>query len=373
MRCAILTLILICASLSADVKFERVPEGGIQPQIAQEENGTVHMIFYKGDPLGGNIYYVQRKIGDAGFSKPIRVNQREGSAIAAGTIRGPQLALGKDGRVHVAWMGGKGAQKVNLGGTEATPMMYARMADDRAEFEPEKAVNVKVSGLDGGGSLAADAHGNVWVIWHGMPPGVTGEENRLLYVARSADEGKTFAEEFAPRTPSPGACACCGMKAFATEKGELYVMFRNLEESTRRPELLLVSKDQGKSFNTVISEMWEISTCPMSSASIQRTKGGILSAWETKGNVQIATIINGKEQKSFSPPPGPKRKYPFALDNGKGETLLTWVEDAGWGTTGKLGWEIYPRKTNGKAGNRETRPWSFAQAYVANGDFVIVY
>jgi hypothetical protein len=35
----------------------------------------------------------------------LRVNSQQGSAIAAGAIRGAHLAVGRNGRVHVAWNG----------------------------------------------------------------------------------------------------------------------------------------------------------------------------------------------------------------------------------------------------------------------------
>ena len=43
------------------------------------------------------------------FSTPLRVNSRPGSVIATGTIRGAHLAVGKNGRAHVAWMGSRKA------------------------------------------------------------------------------------------------------------------------------------------------------------------------------------------------------------------------------------------------------------------------
>jgi hypothetical protein len=39
------------------------------------------------------------------FSSALKVNSHPGSAIAAGNIRGAHIALGRNGRVHVAWNG----------------------------------------------------------------------------------------------------------------------------------------------------------------------------------------------------------------------------------------------------------------------------
>src|SRR5207253_4479287 len=56
------------------------------------------------------------------FSEPLRVNRHPGSAIAIGNIRGAHLAVGKNGRVHVAWMGSSKATP--KGPRDASPMLY---------------------------------------------------------------------------------------------------------------------------------------------------------------------------------------------------------------------------------------------------------
>src|SRR5258708_673343 len=117
-------LFVLIASLSTGlaapkVSLVRTPDSGIQPQAAVDAQGTVHLIYYKGDSGAGDIFYVRQSAAAEEFSKPIRVNSQTGSAIAAGSIRGAQLAVGKNGRVHVAWDGmGKGAAKVNIGGKD---------------------------------------------------------------------------------------------------------------------------------------------------------------------------------------------------------------------------------------------------------------
>src|SRR5271155_6061763 len=82
------------------VSVSSVPHGGIQPQIAAEPNGTVHMIYFSGDPKSGNLFYVRSTAFGEAFSRPLRVNSQEGSVTAMGTIRGGQIAIGESGRVH---------------------------------------------------------------------------------------------------------------------------------------------------------------------------------------------------------------------------------------------------------------------------------
>src|SRR2546425_6202335 len=97
-----------------EVRLLRTPDDGIQPQAAMDAKGVVHLIYFKGDPKGGDIFYVRREPGQSEFSKPIPVNTQPHTAMAMGTIRGAQLAVGKNGRVHVAWdCMGEGAHAPN--------------------------------------------------------------------------------------------------------------------------------------------------------------------------------------------------------------------------------------------------------------------
>lgn len=195
-----------------EVSLVRVPDGGIQPQVTLGPDGVIHLIYFADTPAAGNIYYVSSADGGKLFSKPIQVNSKPGSAVAMGNIRGAHVALGKEGRVHVAWMGSQKAEPKTA--DQKTPMLYTRLSDDGRSFELQRNVVSKWSGLDGGGSVAADKDGNVYVAWHAPGPGEHEEANRCIWVAISHDDGQTFAEEIIAHADRTGACACCGMKAF---------------------------------------------------------------------------------------------------------------------------------------------------------------
>ena len=206
---------------AAPVELVKTPDGGIQPQAAIDARGVIHLVYLKGDPAAADVYYVRREPGKDGWSVPIRVNSRLGSAVAVGTIRGAQLALGRGGRVHVVW-NGSGANEPSHG----VPLYYTRMNDAGTGFEPERNLMQFTSMLDGGGSVAADAAGNVYVAWHANDRPGSGEANRRLWIARSTNDGRTFSRE-APAYASPtGACGCCGARAFADSHGSVYVLYR---------------------------------------------------------------------------------------------------------------------------------------------------
>jgi hypothetical protein len=184
----LLTLLGIAAWTQADgtesaakVKRLRVPQHGIQPQVVVDGKGVVHLIYYGGDARHGDIFYVRSDDEGGTFSRPLRVNSSAGSAIAIGNIRGAHLAVGKQGRVHVAWNGS------GKGGRAEEGMLYARLNDKGDAFEPQRNVIAEAMGLDGGGSVAADEAGHVYVVWHAPQPGQKGEERRLRKIpARAA-------------------------------------------------------------------------------------------------------------------------------------------------------------------------------------------
>lgn len=366
---------------SPRVDLVRTPNGGIQPQTMVDAKGVVHLIYFKGDPQGGDIFYVRQEPGKESFSNPLRVNNRSGSAMAVGTIRGAQLAAGKDGRVHVAWDGmGKGAAPATINGKEVTPLLYTRLNDTGTGFDPERNLITYAAGLDGGSSVAADDQGNVYVMWHASKPGNTnGEAGRAVFVARSADDGKTFARE-TPATQKPtGACGCCGMKAFADSLGNVFALYRAAAEKVNRDEILLVSRDRGASFEIANAHPWTIPTCPMSSASLSETKAVTLAAWETEAQVYFASV-NPKTllvSKAIAPPGTGKRKHPVAVGNAQGEVLLVWTDGTGWQRGGAVAWQLFDARgrLTAEKGRAEGVPvWSLVAAVPRpDGGFVIFY
>src|ERR1700753_3417864 len=81
------------ASAPAGPHIMRVPAGGLQPQVAADPEGGIHLLYYTGDLHHGDLFYATSKDGSK-FSAAVRVNSQPGSAIASGSIRGGQLALG---------------------------------------------------------------------------------------------------------------------------------------------------------------------------------------------------------------------------------------------------------------------------------------
>jgi len=368
-------LVLPAWGETAKVALRRTPNGGIQPQAVVDAKGVVHLVYLKGDPKAADIFYVRLEPDKANFSETLQVNTQPGSAIAIGTIRGAHLALGRNGRVHVAWNGSKSSGK-----HRGAPMLYTRLNEAGTAFAPERDLITYAAGLDGGGSVAADDEGNVYVMWHGVPlPAIEDETGRAVFVARSTDDGETFARETPAISKSTGACACCGMTAFADRAGNVFVLYRAATELIHRDEILLVSRNHGADFEIASTHAWRLSACPMSSASLSASQSGVLAAWETAGNVYF-TRLNAttlKVSEAVSPPGNAKRKHPVAVANERGEVLMAWTEGTGWRKGGDVAWQLFDASdhaTSEKGTTSGVPVWSLVTAVPrADGGFLIFY
>ena len=370
-------LSIVAAPAAGDVAVLRVPDGGIQPQARVDDRDVVHMIYFKGDAGHGDVYYVRSDDGGGTFSEPLRVNSSAGSAIAAGTVRGPHMAIGKGGRVHVAWMGSDRAEPKAPGGK--TPMLYTRMNDAGDGFEPERNVVSRYVGLDGGGSVAADGDGNVYVAWH-APRTEHTEADRHVWVTRSQDGGETFVPETAVNTNPTGCCACCGMRIFAGGDGKVYVLYRTATDTVHRDTHLLVSGDHGERFSAHKISPWTVGACVMSTASFAEGGDSVVAAWETEQQVQAARIDAGSDKVAAiaMPGEGENRKHPAVAVNGRGEFIVAWTEGTSWNKGGSVAWQVFDREGKPlprQAGRADGLPaWGLPAVMVRPDDtFAVIY
>jgi hypothetical protein len=300
----------------------QVPDHGIQPQVAVDAKGVVHVVYFKGEPGAGDLFYTTSKDGVHFKPQPLRVNSQAGSAIAMGNIRGAHLALGKNGRVHVAWNGSeKSRPPAPVKGRYRNPMLYTRVNDEGTAFEPQRNLITSAAVLDG------------------------------------------------------------GLRAFADSKGTVYTLYRGAKDVTQRDIYLLTSTDKGKTFQTTDVDPWKINICPMSSeAFAQGPLGRVVGAWETKGQVYFADI-DPKTGKPSAPVAAPGaahgRKHPALAVNARGQTILVWTDGMGWNKGGSLAWQVYDKggKPTAERGHAAGVPvWSLVAAFVGpDGRFAIVY
>jgi hypothetical protein len=367
------------------VHLVRVPHHGIQPEAVLDAAGTLHLLYFTGEAPGGDLFYVRSTNYGSTFTVPVRVNSQPGSAIATGTIRGGQLAIGRNGRVHVVWNGSDAARPRGLinpaSGKAEAPFLYARSNADGTAFEPQRDLARRSYGVDGGGSITADATGGVFAAWHALPVGGgNGEDHRLVWIARSTDDGGTFAEEMPAWNDPTGACGCCGVRVFAGPSNALFLLYRSATAMTHRDIYLLESIDHGQSFHGSKVQPWEIGACPMSSMSIAASTTKMFGAWETDGQVyfgQIDTKAARIPAPIAAPGPGTTRKHPRLAVNSSGDVLFVWTEGTAWSRGGSFAWQVFDatgRPSTESGSNPGIPVWSFAAPIGwPDGSFAILY
>jgi len=353
------------------VTVAALPAGGIQPQAAIDASGVVHVVYFSGKPAGGNLYYVKLKTDGSPASDPVRVNSIEGSALATGSVRGAQMALGRGGRIHVAW---HGSQPVAGTDASATPVWYTRSADG-LKFDPQRTVSGSSRGIDGG-SVAADGFGHVAVAWHALGNS-PGEDHRTVYLAQSSDDGATFAAVSAATSAPVGACGCCGLRAQYDRSGILHVLYRAATNGNHRDTTWLMV--QGTTSRPPIRiHPWELESCPMSTFALTETPGGLVAAWETAQQIYSTTLDprTGKVGSIAAVPGSGTRKHAAVAVNQAGEQLLAWTEGTGWNRGGTLAWRLTDTNGTQLSSDANAGPvpvWGLVSAVpLNNGSFLVL-
>jgi hypothetical protein len=354
------------------IAVQRLPQGGIQPQATVAGDGSVHIVFFRGEPAHGDAFYIQSRDGRT-FSAPVQVDSTPGSVIATGTVRGAQVAAGRNGRVHVAWNGSRATAP------GATPMFYTRSNEAGTAFEPQRNVMRDTYNIDGGGAVTADREGRVYVAWHANASGERGEGERRVWVVRSSDDGRTFDREHAVFDEPTGACGCCGLGAFADSRGSIFVLFRSAFNVVHRDMYLLRSADAAASFTGAKVDRWNVGACVMSTQAFAEGPSGLYTAWEREGQINFGRIdpSTGAIARVIAAPGRDRtRKHPALAVNGD-EVLLAWTEGTAWNKGGSAAWQLFDRAGTrlGDAGGADGVPaWGLVAAFAnSTGGFSIVY
>ncbi len=320
----------------ARVEIAAVPDGGIQPQALVDRQGTIHLLYFKGESGGGDLFYVRRSAAQAAFSAPLRVNSDSGTAIATGSVRGGRIALGRNGWIHVAW---NGSRQIDRDGIKQTPMWYARLPPGGTAFEAQRAIGTQTTNLDGGGTIAADGSGRVHVVWHaaGLEQG---EMHRRIYVATSTSDGARFAAEKAFANEG-GACGCCGLQSLVDSRGRLQILYRAAGGGIHRDAMWMTVGADGAS-TPIRLQPWELPACPMTTFAMAAAAGGIVAAWETQQQIYSAALDpDGRLVSPVTPMAGSGvRKHPSVAIDAGGDRLIAWTEGTAWARGGTVAWEL---------------------------------
>lgn len=314
-------------------------------------DGTIHLLF---DAAGGPLYINSHDSGLT-FSGPIPVV--DAAAQKPGLeYQGADLAVGKNGRVHVAMS--NNAWKLKLP-QEEWSLYYASLAPEAKAFSPMRSLNRKPSE---GFSLAANERGAVSACF------LSGK----LFAMHSRDNGETFTAS-AELNPNWDPCNCCTTSAAYGRDGKLALLYREETNNERDMYLALWDPVSGvkPSRTRISSTPWKIDGCPMTYYTISPTAAGYVAAWPTKGHVYFARL--DKDGESLPPgeirTPGTSgmRTGLLALSASDGATLVAWKDKD------VLGWQLYDAKgqPQGSPGSATSPGSGAAGVVLPNGKFVL--
>jgi len=237
--------------------------------------------------------------------------------------RGPKLAVGNDGKIHVVWMD-EWAPGVK------TFVRYSRSIDGGKSFEPLKTISA-MSGIDGV-TVTADGLGHVVAFWH-----VTAEPKpevnaaTWLHTVRSSDHGVTFGagEKVVITNLSGLACSMCMMRARAGADGNVLLAFRSAQDSIRDFYVLEGRISENRFTAVRVNEdNWKLDSCPMCGPELTLAPNGqSVCAFMARNKVywSIADVgMSGFRLHVGTPANETDEIYPTALANRKGEVLLVW-------------------------------------------------
>ena len=329
------------SALAADatpVQVIRLPPAAFVPDVAIDGKGVLHMVYGEGD----HAWYVRSTDNGATFTPRVRVNSQGKVGLTMGE-RGPKLALGKDGSIHVVW-GDRWSAGVQC------YTRYARSVDGGKTFEPVRQISA-VAG-DDGRTIAADADGTVLVFWHVFdPPQKEVPQGHYIYFSRSADNGKTFspAERIRITNLKDLACSMCMMRARIGTDGNAYLAFRSAQDNIRDFYVLKGRKGENNFTALRVNEdNWKLETCPMCGPELTLDSAGRLLC-TVMSRHRVYWAISDEKNAAFTlhaatPANENDEIYPAAVANRAGEVLFVW-QVGPMSTTGRatVKWAIYKR------------------------------
>ena len=284
------------ASLSQPVRVSSAETEAAEPAIAASADGSAYVAWVNHAPDGRADVMVSRFSADGKtLGSAVRVNSMPGIAKA---WRGdpPTIAVARDHTVFVGWTARRDSEA-----SHDTDIYLSSSRDAGQTFgAPVKVNDDNRPAVHGMHSLAVADDGRIYMAWldeRNIKPMVMKdakmkassrghhmETNRELFVASSADGGRTFT---ANQRVATNACPCCKTALATSSDGRLYVGWRQVLPGDLRHIAVASSPDHGKSFSApviVSDDQWVLAGCPVSGPTLSVNRNGTLSVlWYSAG------------------------------------------------------------------------------------------
>lgn len=278
------------ADFSAPVKLSTANTDAAEPAMAASADGSIYVVWVEHrESKQADVMLSRLDANGNAQPEPVRVNPRAGMATS---WRGdpPTVAVGRDGAIYVGWTG------FSRPDTKAADIFLSTSRDGGRNFEPQVKVNDDSGAVvHGMHSLAVDETGRIFVAWLDernvkmeMSAGKMDEHkmeaNREVFVASSADNGRTFSQN---KLVAREACPCCKTALAAARDGRVYVAWRQVLPGNYRHIAVSSTSDGGQTFSEPViasDDKWMIAGCPVSGPALVTTEANALRVlWYSAG------------------------------------------------------------------------------------------
>jgi hypothetical protein len=286
MRAIIAALLIVLGSATVAVagmevvKRDTVPHAGKAhelhlsgPALALGRDGRVLVAWAMQQGHDNNVVVVAA--GSDG--KPVRVNP-EGMTVDS-LHQPPGVAVGPAGEVYLSWSSPK---PIPAGGFFASDLRLSRSLDGGRTFDAPLRVNEDRPISHSFEGLAVAPDGIVLVSWIDSRDG---PNTAGTYLARIGDRGARV--ERTMKLDDGETCVCCRIDIAAGQGETVAIAWRKVFPGSLRDMVVGMSRDGGRSFGPatlVHADRWKIAACPHRGGSIAMDRRGrVYLAWYTEG------------------------------------------------------------------------------------------
>jgi hypothetical protein len=290
--------------------------GALQPSAAVDAKGGVHVACV----AGGKIVVASRPRGAAAFAAHAVADGRD---AACGMRRGPRLASCGDALV-VSWIDSRYDREKNAQAGSRN-LLASRSTDGGATWSAPAPVNRRKAACgEGLHAMAAGPGKALYAAW--LQPAKERKSGTEVRCARSEDAGATWEGEVtAYRSPSGTVCECCHPSLAVSPEGKVAVLFRNSLDGAR-DMYVATSADAGRTFAAARKlgrGTWPLAACPMDGGGLAFGPGGTLfTAWRRDATVYVTGAGEAEEEAG-------RGDQPWAGGVPGGDSFVLWTASAG--------------------------------------------
>jgi hypothetical protein len=237
---------------------------GQMPNLTKDNSGNLYVVYGSSD----SILYSFSNNGGKSFSTPELIAVL--SQLTASSMRGPQIAFGKDGIIVLAC-------------TKPGNIFSYRKEKSGKWVQTAKVNDIDTVAKEAFMALSADGN-NVFAAWLDLRD----NKRNKIAGAKSTDGGKTWSKNSIVYTsPETSVCECC-KPSVAVQGKNVYVMFRNWLQG-KRDLYLIQSTDGGNSFGKASklgTDSWLLNGCPMDGGGLAlNNKGNPETVWRRNNTI----------------------------------------------------------------------------------------